>query len=436
MPKRSSPSFIPVYQRHKPSGQARVRLNGRDHYLGTYGSKASREQYDRVIAEWMASGRNPLPLAGTNGPAGAGVTTSGLTVTELIARYWSFVEGYYCKNGEPSPEQPCIKQALKRLKRLYGPTPAAAFGPLELQAVRQTMIAEGLARRTVNGNTGRIRRCFKWGVAQAIVPPVVFQGLVAVTGLRAGRSEARETDPIGPVADAVVEATLPHLTPTVANMVRLQRLTGMRAGALCRLTRRKIDTSGSTWFYEDTDHKTAHHGKRAFIAIGPRAQELLRARFKADLDAPLFSPREAVAEHARQKRAERATPVTAAQARRDAARVNRSRRRKRPPGDCYDTAAYRAAIQRACDRAFPHPTLDEKPACQLTPAEQQELRQWRSDHRWHPHQLRHTYATEARRAGLPIEDVSAALNHSDLDTTLIYAERTKQQAARVAMQVG
>ena len=70
----------------------------------------------------------------------------------------------------------------------------------------------------------------------------------------------------------------------------------------------------------------------------------------------------------------------------------------------YIPAAYRTAIQRACDRAFPHPTLDQKPAAQLTEAERQELKQWRSDHRWHPHQLRHTYATEARRAGLPIEE--------------------------------
>jgi integrase len=436
MPKRSSPSSIPAYQRHRASGQARVALNGRHFYLGPHGSKASREKYDRLIAEWMAAGRQPLPTSLTPAAMAGGAFAGGMTVTELISRYWLFVEGYYLKNGEPTAEQPCIKQALKRLKRLYGPTPAAAFGPLELQAVRQHMIAEGLARRTVNGNTGRIRRCFKWGVAQALVPPSVYQGLMAVTGLRAGRTEARETEPIGPVADAVADATLPHLTPTLADMVRVQRLTGMRAGALCRLTRRKLDMSGPIWFYDDTDHKTAHHGKKAFIAIGPNAQQILQARFKPDLDAPLFSPKEAVAEHACRKRKERASPLTAAQARRDAARSARARRRKRRPGDWYDTAAYRAAIQRACDRAFPHPTLDEKPASKLTDAERQELQQWRSDHRWHPHQLRHTYATEARRAGLPIEDVSASLNHSDLDTTLIYAERSKQQAARVATQVG
>ena len=42
MPKRSSPSFIPKYHRHRASGQARVCLNGRQFYLGPYASRTSR----------------------------------------------------------------------------------------------------------------------------------------------------------------------------------------------------------------------------------------------------------------------------------------------------------------------------------------------------------------------------------------------------------
>ncbi len=37
----------PKYVLHKPSGQARVRLDGRDVYLGPHGSPASFEAYDR-----------------------------------------------------------------------------------------------------------------------------------------------------------------------------------------------------------------------------------------------------------------------------------------------------------------------------------------------------------------------------------------------------
>jgi hypothetical protein len=35
MPRRKG---IPAYSLHKPSGQARVRIEGRDHYLGPYDS--------------------------------------------------------------------------------------------------------------------------------------------------------------------------------------------------------------------------------------------------------------------------------------------------------------------------------------------------------------------------------------------------------------
>ena len=43
----------PSYRHHKPSGQAVVTLNGLDHYLGPWKSKASKAEYDRLIREWL-----------------------------------------------------------------------------------------------------------------------------------------------------------------------------------------------------------------------------------------------------------------------------------------------------------------------------------------------------------------------------------------------
>jgi hypothetical protein len=49
------PSFrTPSYRLHKPSGQAVVTLSGRV-YLGRFGSTASRAEYDRRVAEWLAT---------------------------------------------------------------------------------------------------------------------------------------------------------------------------------------------------------------------------------------------------------------------------------------------------------------------------------------------------------------------------------------------
>jgi hypothetical protein len=50
----------PSYRLHKASGQVIVTLGGRDIYLGPYGSRASRDSYDRLLAEWLQNGRRPI----------------------------------------------------------------------------------------------------------------------------------------------------------------------------------------------------------------------------------------------------------------------------------------------------------------------------------------------------------------------------------------
>lgn len=37
------------YRRHKATNQARVRLNGKTHYLGEYDSPESHRKYDEVV---------------------------------------------------------------------------------------------------------------------------------------------------------------------------------------------------------------------------------------------------------------------------------------------------------------------------------------------------------------------------------------------------
>ena len=44
---------LPGYLHHKRSGQAIVVLQGKTIYLGKYKSQASRDEYDRVIADYM-----------------------------------------------------------------------------------------------------------------------------------------------------------------------------------------------------------------------------------------------------------------------------------------------------------------------------------------------------------------------------------------------
>ena len=163
----------PSYRRHKASGQAVVTLDGKDFYLGPHGTKASHTEYDRVVAEWLANGRQ-LPRSGS-GP-------TDVTINELVAAYWQFARGYYVKNGRPTDKQYALKAALRPLRRLYGSPSAREFGPLQLKTVREAMIRVGWCRNNVNKSIGRIKKTFRWGVENDRVPSSVYHALQAVPG--------------------------------------------------------------------------------------------------------------------------------------------------------------------------------------------------------------------------------------------------------------
>jgi integrase len=131
---------------------------------------------------------------------------------------------------------------------------------LGLKAVRNVMVEAGLARPTINQHVGRICRMFKWLSAEQLVPVSVYQALVVVDGLRKGRTQARETAPITPVEDPIVDATLPFLPEVVADMVRFQRYTGCRPAEVCLIRPCDVDRSSDVWAYVPESHKTEHYG--------------------------------------------------------------------------------------------------------------------------------------------------------------------------------
>ncbi len=276
----------PKYRHYKPKNLGVVRLSGQDRYLGKYDSPESWELYHRLIAEWLANGRNPLPVpVDVEDDEG-----KRLEVNDLILAYWQFAKSHYVKDGEPTKEVEAIRIALRPLRQLYGTSAAGEFGPKRLKAVRQHLVESGLSRRVVNDRIGRIKRAFKWAVAEELVPPSLYHGLQAVAGLTFGRSKARETEPSAPVPDLHVAIILPFVSPVVAAMVMLQRLSGMRAGEIVLMRPCDIDTSGDIWIYEPSDHKGRWRGHRKQIPLGPEAQKILQPFLNRDPQAFLFSP--------------------------------------------------------------------------------------------------------------------------------------------------
>src|SRR5437773_8035396 len=88
---------VPKYSKHKASGRAYSRFDGRCIYFGRYGTPSSREAFDRLKAEWIQNGGR-LPTA----PHEA-------TVTEVVVAYTEFAIGYYRKDGKQTDEVRMIK---------------------------------------------------------------------------------------------------------------------------------------------------------------------------------------------------------------------------------------------------------------------------------------------------------------------------------------
>ncbi|MFH0983842.1 MAG: site-specific integrase [Planctomycetota bacterium] len=385
--------LTPRYCCHKPTDRAYVRLNGRAVYLGRWLSPESEVEYDRVLAEWLAHGRRPPD------------TPSDLTVNEVLAAYLPHVESYYMKDGKPTSERALIALALKPVRQLYGDIPAAGFKPSALLAVQQTYIDAGYVRIQVNGHVKRIRRMFRWAVERELVPADVLHGLQAVSGLRRGRSEARESEPIRPVHDAHVDAIRPHVARQVWAMIELQRLTGMRSGEVTIMRGCDIDTTGRVWFYRPSSHKTEHHGHERVVELGPRAQDIIRPFLKPDLAAFLFSPADAESERRAARTAERKTPPGQG----NTVGTNRKRKPRKSPGPRYDVDSYRRAIAEACIKAdVPH---------------------------WHPHQLRHSFATRIRKQ-YGLETARVMCGHKSMAITETYAEIDRTKAAEIALKIG
>jgi integrase len=399
------PFRVPAYQLHRGTGQARVRIAGRDHYLGPHGSELSRQRYEQIVRKLLTN-REKAELARR------AEFSSSLAIGELVSRYLRHARTYYVKNGRPTNEYGNIASALGPLLERHGLELVTSFGPKALKAIREDWEATKLVRSSINKRVERVRRCFAWGVAEELVPIEVLAALRTVKGLSKGRTQAPEGRPVRLVPDAFVDALQAHVSRQVWAMVELQRLTGARPGEITIMRTCDLVTSGRIWEYKPSSHKSEHRGKDRVIFLGPRAQEVLRPWLRTDLESFLFQPREAMVELWAQRRTARKTKMTPSQAAR-----TRVKRPGKTPRDRYTTTSYSRAIREGIKKA----NRGRKPDEQIP--------------HWSVHQLRHSAATRLRREfGLDV--ARAVLGHSSPAVTELYAELDHAKAAAAMEQIG
>ena len=281
-------NVLPSYLLHSSSGQARVRIEGRDHLLGPYGSESSRIRYGELVAQ-VAGGLQIDPLANSfrgKVPRNESEADHGLSVSELILAFKAHAENYYTKNGKPTAEVACFKSAMRPVRELFGLIPARDLTPLCLKAAQQKYVDAGWSRGFANKSTNRIRHIWKWAVGNGLVPVATWQALTAVFPLKAGHTEAPDHKRREAVSDERIEAVRPFLSQQHRDLLDLLRATGARPSELLCLSMTDINASGETWVADLEDHKNAHRGLSRKLFFGPKSQLILR---RLPTNGPLFT---------------------------------------------------------------------------------------------------------------------------------------------------
>ncbi len=399
--------------------------------------QAARAAYQKRLAQWLL-----------RGPANGIPNPDQCTVAEALTAYYKHVRELGRMDWRVVAR---LEIAIEHTLQFCSDMPAADFDADTLDSLRQSLCrtpssrdGQTLSRTYVNALVRSIRQAWRWIERKKLVPRGSAAHLRELAAMSAGDG-ARESAPRLPVSDDAVARTLPHCSPTLTAMIRVQRSSGCRPGELVAMTRERISTSpaeritpmpgltitgftdASTgvaiWVYCPVAWKQQHIGKPRQIVLGPAAQAALAPLIEGrDPTAPIFSPIESEAWRAQQLSSARKTKVQPSQKQRAAAR--RARARKKPPGIAYSVESYARAVKGAIERA----NKAETRAASLEGREPVLIPHWT------PYQLRHAAASQASELG--DEHLAAALLGDHPDTVRVYTVQAMRKAGAHAAKHG
>lgn len=290
MPRK--PTWPPRIHVHRPSGRARIRVDGKDYYLGAADSDEAKAEYARLVA-LLASAAQASPRP--KGPPPP-------TVDALVAAWLAEESGRLTDK-----ELGNYRRALAVLVRVAGAEPAAGLDCARLRDVRTAMTTaswlssderEYFARmkreprwsaRVANRQVGRIKTVWRWLEETKRLPKGSWGELRLLRGIDPTDRRVRRLPKVRPASWEDVEATCSKLrSRTVRAMLRLTWLTGMRPGECRRMRGREVDRSGPVWLYRPGKHKNDWRGQDRVVPIGPRAQAILGPLLSASGGGTVF----------------------------------------------------------------------------------------------------------------------------------------------------
>jgi len=287
-----------VPQIREDRGYAYIRFKGRKIQLGKYGTPEAEKAYWRFVRSIASN-----PTAALIKP-GSQVSLDELCLAFIQARRNQNDHGNY-------------KTAVEVLLSVYSGEKVESFDFSHLEVVRNQFVERGYCRSHVNKLTSLVRSIFYWGVPRKLVPASVTESIRSLKALLERQTDAPEEPPRQDVPDDVVAQTLPHLLPTVTDMVKVQRAACMRPSEVCRMRVGEIDTTGEVWRYVPRKHKNSWRNHRRTIHLGEVEQAIIAPRQAGKQpNDPIFSPLDTIAERKQRDAAKRKTKVQPVQKKR------------------------------------------------------------------------------------------------------------------------
>ena len=417
--------------------------------MGRAGSMDAKLRYEQFCRDWQQEVQGLEPTGNFDFDLDVSPrelrrrreTGKPIYMQELLASFLSYARERYKANERGDGEARIFTNVASEMMRYakeqedagYGPVNMDDFGSAAVGDIVEMMLKstkengeQRLAQGTINKYLRRIKAICKWANHQELIPAANWTRIETVPGIQKGDRRVRHTPGMKkPVDRDDLLAALPHMSPTVAAMVRVQYLCGCRASEVIVLRpkdfnkRAKDEFGQSVWsvtFDDQTfgqsgglENKESHKDVVRVLYFYAEAQQILKPFMNRAKDARLFSPAEAAEWHKVQRSQARVTPHNCGNTRGSNVKSDP----KRAPRTRYCLDTYRQAVERACDRA--------------------------GVPRWTPGRLRHLAATELAQV-CDLEQVQQLLGHADPRTTKKYIEdrlgpdKARKAASRLSLR--
>ena len=276
-PALPQPNIPPKYRTRIVKGRtyAYTYAQGRQISLGRHGSAESRERFAAVVRH-----AGPPP---TEGP-----DATTLVVAELCEHYLESVKARVSRCEIKSSALWLARTAIQTACEEHGYLLVDEFKSRALKAIQTRLtrtpckVSAGrfrdcpspppLSRTEINRRINEIRKIFRWGISEELVPAQIKLSHESVAGLR--RGSARETDPREPASVEDVRRVVDYfLNSSDQNhfglLVNFMLHTGCRPGEAVAIRLNDIKGTPPSWIVL-RKHKTSNStGKPREIPLGP-----------------------------------------------------------------------------------------------------------------------------------------------------------------------